>query len=373
MNLSEQCCCSEKDPPITCEEWEGCAPAQITLPRLVLSRTQRTLTSACITRTVTMTITITNLVWVFDVFDGCYYPTSGTIQVSWYRQNLQIWAGVFDINVGDCCPSCLECCESSTQSFEGAAQPITLFGKSICCVLPCGASSSSALIKMEFEEYVTGIFNEVIRDPAQPNGCCAQIQTYTDEPWTFPIGFNLWLRAECMSINTWTCRSVDFRTWDTQFGGTFYNLGFAGGRIDGGGTKLGQICSGAYVYERPLCVPDEFGIPRIPTLTCLNVAHGSTGIHYNVQSCTLDDYGDTGGLALCGQLRCIDSTYPTFGPTCCQRQVQICQCIPFCGFTNCPSGPVGGCGPIECNSDGLLDWIRRTDSLTSEMAAPTIP
>ena len=370
------CCCGGVD----CSQWLECAPQQISFPRIFLERKQTTNSSAGLLVENVLEIEILDLVLVFDPGTGCYYPAAESdcvVNVNHAERTWFVFSGTFDVNLGHRCPDCQERCFSREWTFTSSAPLNTAF-KSLCCVLPCGPNSTEPRIRLEWEDYVDGSLTLKIGDIDQAiQGRCVQTYEWEDEPWTVPYGFDIWLQNECMSVDTWKCRAVDFYRWDLGPGGVppgFYNGSFFNGRIPNtvGGNPLNEICDGEYNYERPLCLPNELGNPVIPTLPCLTAkAWGARATHYAVTSCELNDRNQPGGSALCAQLTCIDSS--KVGAQCCQRIIKTCMCDPTCDDYWCSGAPAICDGDVFCNTDGVLDFIVRTDELHSTFAQPTIP
>ena len=356
-----QCCCVDGG----CDDWATCAPPQITIPRIVINREQRTeVSNTCDLLERTLEIEILDSVWTLS--SGCYTPISGTISVEYVEKLYDIRTGTFDVSVsGVTCPACLECCLVSDTTFStGGHVPLNvLFGKSICCVLDaCGPNTVNPLIKMTFNEIVSGLYNYSARPSSWPPGDteCVRTDYFVDEPWAFGIGFNVWLQSQCPSTTMFNCRSVDAYTWDIT--GTFgtYNGNFFAGRLPLAASG-GSICSGQYAYERPECV-QKSPFAFLAVLNCLNATPGVVATHYDVSTCP---YQDTTLPAFHKKVTCIDSTL-----NCPAYFVKTCWAPPDCGFTppSCPPGYYP-----YCNNDGMLGFITHFDKLTSVFSVVTIP
>ena len=372
------CCCGGVD----CSQWLECAPPQITLPYLKIDRRQERNSSAGLLTERTLVIEIFDAVWTFDVGTGCYYPSAGTIDVTYREENWSLFSGIFDINLGHRCPDCLERCSAGRTEFTAVNEPLAALGNSICCVLPCGPNSTEPKIRLRIDQVVQGTLLQCTRNLAEfSEGRCFEDCDKPIDGWGFAIGFDMWLQNECLAPSTFLCRSVDAYLWDLggplNLGPGYYNGGFWVDRIQGTGpgtNPLTQICEGAYLHERPECLPNELGNPVVSVLDCLSTKlFGIEAEHYDVRSCDLTDPLGPGGSALCHNMECIDSS--KVGAQCCQRLVKCCACTIQ---QNCDPYWCGGgaafCDPNPCcNIDGDLAWINRQDRLASTMTLPTVP
>lgn len=367
-NHMNQCCCGS----LTCEQWFLCnLPPQITFPQMVFNRKQETRSSAGLLYEAEMVMTITNAVFTRDPEEPtpCYFLESATVSVTMNTKTWQIFNGLIDVSyAGSRCPDCLERCLITEETFTAVDYPIANC-MSICCVSPCGPTADS-LLRMTFDCIIEGDFEGCYHDAFEFG--IGQCVTTCDKPYTTSMyfGFNAWTKNECPNVNWFKCRAVDFYTYDTQV--PPYNGGFwASGRIAGtvGGNPLDNICSGEYEHERPLCIPIDTSF--ITDLKCVgaNTPWGVQVDHYNVTSCQLNSQLQTGGIALCKNLECVDNSKT--GANCCQRPVKCCSCTPICTDFICNGI---NCGQNYCcNTNGLLTYIERYDSLRSTWTQPTIP
>lgn len=360
-----QCCCEGG----SCDDWPTCAPPQITIPRIVISREQRTEVSnlSCDYMQRTLDIEILDSVWVLES-DDCYRPISGTISVDYADRLWRIREGQFDVSLpGVTCPDCLECCLVSEITFtSGGHVPLNvLFGKSICCVLACGPQTINPLIKLSFYEIVSGLYSESFRASGPAaftlDTECVRTVVYQDEPWTFAVGFDVWVPSQCPSPTMFNCRAVDAYTWDLGPPPGLYNGNFHSGRLNNSSDPLQGICSGQYAYERPGCVQKSSGA-WLAVLDCLQATPNVVATHYDVATCC---YQDPTHPDWHKRVTCIDST-----KNCPAYFVKTCWAPADCTTTppSCPPGYYP-----YCNADGLLGCIQSFDKLTSVFSLVTIP
>jgi hypothetical protein len=361
-----QCCCVDGG----CDDWATCAPPQITIPRIVINREQRTEVSnlSCDWMKRTLEIEILDSVWQLE--GGCYTPVSGTISVDYQSRLWRIREGEFNVTLpGVTCPDCLECCLVDETTFTtGGHIPLNvLFGKSICCVFACGPNTVNPLIKLTFNEIVSGLYSNSWR-PAGPAAFsvdteCVRDVYYQDEPWTFAVGFNVWLQSQCPSPTMFNCRSVDAYTWDLGPPVGLYNGDFFSGRLTGaGGDPLRAICNGEYAYERPACYEKGSGA-WLAVLNCLEAAPGVVATHYDVSTCP---YQDAAHPDWHKKVLCFDPT----ATTCEDYYVHTC----WAPTPQCTSSPPSCPGFYpNCNADGLLGEFQSFDKLTSVFSLVTIP
>jgi hypothetical protein len=352
---------------------------------MTFHREQRTESSACTMQELTMDVTIRDAIFAFNQnpFAPCYVLVSAKADVSYSYKSWGIFGTyggpggtVFDIDDGDCCPDCLECCQNSEQTFEATDQDI-YYGLSICCVKPCGSTSQPVLM-LEADTFVNGLWTSKSYDATQNPGCCsAPMVVQGPDPGFFEFAFRAYTPLTC-SIGAWfNCRWVDFY-WGDILGRN--GTGWTSGRIPGtsgpGSSPLDEICNGAYLHERPGCLEDEEGAPVITAEDCLKAGFGTLRTHYDVCSCELTDHLGVDGYLLVRNRTCIDGGVAVGGGpgTCCARLVSCCSDGTYVsGQTpDCPTIQgsalqclIGCADPCCDNTAGLLEFIYRCDKLES--------
>jgi hypothetical protein len=381
------CCCSV----ITCPEFFECAPGPcIKLPRMSFVRSQRVESSACTMQEQTLTLTLKDVILEFNgnPADPCYQLVSGKADVNYTTSVWGIFgtsggAGgtLFDIGDGDCCPDCLECCQSSETTFVATDRDIG-GSMSLCCYKPCGATSQPVL-KLEFDGFVYGDWTYKTYDTTQGAGCCEAPMVVTGPIESFlELAFRAYTPLTCTIASWFSCRWVDFGWGDNQGkNGT----GWSSGRISGstGGNPLDAICSGEYAFERPGCLEDGEGYPTITAEDCLKAGFGTMRTHYDVCSCELTNPLGPGGTALVKNRTCIDSDVALGGGagTCCARLVSCCSdgtkvtgTDPDCPTITGSATPcLIGCPDPCCNNTaGLLSFIYRCDREDSSFDQATV-
>jgi hypothetical protein len=375
----QACCCTA----ITCPEFFECAPGPcIKLPLMTFVRQQRVESSACTMQERNLEVTLRDVILEFnnDPFNPCYNLVSGKADITYSEK---IW-GIFGssggsggttFNIGatpaQCCPDCLECCQSSETTFVATDADIGA-SVNLCCYKPCGASSQPVL-KLEIDSFVTGNWTYKTYDTTQAFGCCDAPMVVTGPiENTFEFAFKAYTPLTCTISSWFSCRWVDFLWGDTagKNGATW-----SGGRIPDstGGNPLDAICSGEYAFERPGCLEDGEGYPTVTAEDCLKAGFGTLRNHFDVCSCELTNPLGPGGTALVRNLSCIDTRIT--GTPCCGRFVKCCSDgtqVSGGGNPDCPNfSTVGvpclnGCPNLCCdNTAGLLAFIYRCDKLDS--------
>ena len=374
-NHAWSCCCGSP----TCEDFNACPnnAQTVTFPSMVFERAQRQHSSAGLLYEATLTMTIRDAVFYKFPDDPtpCWYLQSASVDVEMSAKTWTIFTGTIDATAsGARCPDCLERCLTAEETFSATDYAISEC-MTICCVQPCLPDDPTAVIRMQMDCPIEGEFESCTYDTdAFAKGQCVQT---CDPAYTTSLyfGFNAYTPSQCLGPEAFRCRAVDWAVFDgSPF---FYQGGFwPVGRIPGttGGDPRNQICEGAYQYERPDCVEDGEAFRLVLACAGAKSPWGTEIVHHDVTSCELTDPLGPAGINLCKELICIDGT-KTANSQCCERFIKACMCVSNCAQPWTCGLPVQTCSSPNpfCNTDGLLDFIYRTDRSSSTWAQPTIP